>query len=72
VVNGNLALTKREWTPLTPSRQLGDEIGRRRQLDVDAQALLERRELAHELVRLGFETEIDIDRRFTPTLQHSG
>jgi hypothetical protein len=56
--------------PLPPPGRERDEIGRRRELDVDGELLLDLRECAQHLVLLGLELDVDVERRGAPTEQN--
>jgi hypothetical protein len=66
------ALAKDKRAALTPTRQLWDEVGWGRQLDVDVQALLQRRQLAQQLIGFRLEAKIDIYGRLAPAFHHGG
>lgn len=70
MMDSDSALLKYEWTALTPPRQLRDEVGRRRQLNVDAQALLQRWQLAQQLICFRLEAKINIYRGVAPAFLH--
>ena len=52
VMHVDVALLEEQRAPLTPPGQLGNEIKRRGELDVDLQPLLERHELAQHCIGL--------------------
>src|ERR1019366_9993043 len=66
------ALSAYERAALPPARKLRDEVGRRRQLDVHAQALLQPRKGAQQLISVWLKAQINIDCGITPTLEHGG
>ena len=52
--------------PRLPLAREWDEIARRGQLDVDAQLALDQRQRLQQLVLLGLQRDVDVDRRRAP------
>ena len=59
-------------TAFAPLRQLGDEVRRAGELDVDAERLLQPRDLSQQLVGVRLESNVDVDRGCTPALENRG
>ena len=59
-----------EEAPLAPSGQLRNEVRRTGQFDVDAQALLERRERAEQTLLLRGDLQVHIDGGRSPAQKH--
>src|SRR4051794_23131764 len=61
-----------ERRPLAPPGQLGDEVMRRRELDVHPELVLQVRDRAQERSRVGYQLEVDVDGARTPAATQGG
>ena len=68
----DLALSADEPAAVSPVRQFGDEVGRRRELDVQLEFLLERRYETEEMIGVGAQGEVDVDGGRSPADQQCG
>jgi hypothetical protein len=67
-----MALAGDEDASLPPAGQLGNEVCRARDLDVDLKLFFQARQGPEERVPLGHDQDVGIDRRVSPTDQHGG
>jgi hypothetical protein len=56
--------------PLLPACGQGDEISRRRELDIDLQLVLEGGDRTQDRVLFGYELQVHVDRRRPPAGKH--
>jgi hypothetical protein len=61
-----------ERASFLPSARKRDEVARERELDVDLQLVLEPRDRSQDRVLIGYELEVDVDRRCAPAGEDSG
>jgi len=64
------ALAEAKARALAPARQRGDEVDRRRELDVEIEPLLELGDHAKQLIGFGLDQDLDVDGRGSPALEH--
>jgi hypothetical protein len=72
VVEIELAVACDEDAALALAGQLGNEIGRSSELEVDLQLFLERMERLEKPGRLRLGMQVDIDRHLAPAMQDGG
>src|SRR5436305_5058608 len=70
VIEGEAALAGDEGAALLPTRERGDELVRRRQLDVDLELLLDPGESAENAVGFRVHLDIDVDRAGSPSQEN--
>src|SRR5256714_7269184 len=70
VVEREHSLTDDERATLSPAWKLGDEVGGRRQLHTDIQALFERRDHVKDAAVVRNDLDVDVDRAVAPVEQY--
>src|SRR5262249_34663678 len=71
VVGGEPSPPADERTPVLPARELGNEVRRRDDLDVDGEGLLEGGDLTEEGIRVGDDEYVRVDRLSAPAFENS-
>jgi hypothetical protein len=72
VVEGDFALPADQGASILPSLGEGNEVGGRRELDVEVQLLLEPGYLAQDLVAVGHELDVHVDGGRSPAVENRG